>query len=104
MAQRVTMRRHLYKEEWCEALRHGDLISLQQGDSKDPVIFSPANNTEYLNAATYLEAFWGYIWPALCHRQRATARALVSTKAWRIEGVRRPSYQRNRKSANQASN
>ena len=24
-------------------------------------------NTEYLNVATYLEAFWGYIWPATCH-------------------------------------
>ena len=44
----------LYKAEW------------QQGDNKDPVIFSPANNTEYLNVAAYLEAFWG-IWPALCH-------------------------------------
>ena len=31
------------------------------------MIFSPANNTEYLIVAAYLEAFWGYIWPALCH-------------------------------------
>ena len=53
--------------EWQQALQHGDLPSLQQTDSKDPMIFSPANNTEYLNVAAYLEAFWGYIWPATCH-------------------------------------
>ena len=40
---------------------------VQQTDSKDPMIFSPANNTEYLNVAAYLEAFWGYIWQATCH-------------------------------------
>ena len=34
------------------------------------VIFSPANNTEYLNAAAYLEAFWGFFWPALCHNNK----------------------------------
>ena len=55
------------KIEWHEALKHGDLNSLQQGDGKDPMIFRPANNTEYLNVAAYLEAFWGYIWPAPCH-------------------------------------
>ena len=53
--------------DWQQALHHGDLPSLQQSDSKDPLIFSPANNTEYLNVAAYLEAFWGYIWPATCH-------------------------------------
>ena len=55
--------------DWQQALQHGDLLmlSLQQADSKDPMIFSPANNTEYLNVAAYLEAFWGYIWPATCH-------------------------------------
>ena len=57
----------LNKVEWQEALQHGDLPSLQQGDGKDPMIFCPANNTEYLNVAAYLEAFWGYIWPAACH-------------------------------------
>ena len=56
----------LFKEEWSEALRHGDLNSLQV-DRRDPMIFCPANNTEYLNVAAYLEAFWGYIWPTLCH-------------------------------------
>ena len=53
--------------EWQQTLNHGDLPSLQQADSKDPLIFSPANNTEYLNVAAYLEAFWGYIWPATYH-------------------------------------
>ena len=53
--------------EWQQALQHGDLQSLQQPDSKDPMIFSPANNIEDLNVAAYLEAFWGYIWPATCH-------------------------------------
>ena len=53
----------LNKVEWQEALQHGDLPSLQQGDGKDPIIFCPANNTEYLNVAAYLEAFWGQIWP-----------------------------------------
>ena len=27
----------LNKVEWCEALKHGDLSSLQQGDGKDPM-------------------------------------------------------------------
>ena len=53
--------------EWQQALNHGDLLSLQQADSKDPLIFGPANHTEYLNVAAYLEAFWGYIWPTSCH-------------------------------------
>ena len=57
----------LNRIEWHEALKHGDLNSLQQGDGKDPMIFCPANNTEYLNVAAYLETFWGYIWPAPCH-------------------------------------
>ena len=30
----------LNKVEWQEALLHGDLQSLQQGDGKDPMIFS----------------------------------------------------------------
>ena len=53
----------LSRPEWHHALSHGDLLSLQQSDSKDPLIFCPANNTEFLNVAAYLEAFWGYIWP-----------------------------------------
>ena len=56
----------LYKEEWYETLRHGDLSRLQVTHD-DPMIFCPANNTEHLNVAAYLEAFWGYIWPTLCH-------------------------------------
>ena len=57
----------LNRVDWQQALQHGDLSSLQQTDSKDPLILSPANNTEYLNVAAYLEAFWGYVWPATCH-------------------------------------
>ena len=53
--------------EWQQALQHGDLQSLQPADGRDPMIFSPASNNEYLNVAAYLEAFWGYIWPATCH-------------------------------------
>ena len=41
----------LNRADWQQALQHGDLPSLQQADSKDPMIFSPANNTEYLNVA-----------------------------------------------------
>ena len=55
----------LNKVEWYE--EHGDMNSLQQGDGKDPMIFCPANNIEYLNVAACSEAFWGCIWPALCH-------------------------------------
>ena len=41
---------------------------LQSYESKETMVLSPYNNTEYLNvAAAYLEAFWGYIWPTLCH-------------------------------------
>ena len=47
--------------DWQQALSHGNLPSLQQAGSKDPLIFGPANHTEYLNVAAYLEAFWGYV-------------------------------------------
>ena len=50
----------LNRVDWQQALQHGDLLSLQQADNKDPMIFSPANSTEYLNVAAYLEGFWGY--------------------------------------------
>ena len=53
----------LSRQEWQHALYHGDLPSLQQEDSRDPLIFSPYNNTEFLNVAAYMEAFWSYIWP-----------------------------------------
>ena len=53
----------LSRQEWQHALYHGDLPSLQQEDSSDPLIFSPYNNTEFVNVAAYMEAFWGYIWP-----------------------------------------
>ena len=55
------------RPEWQQALSHGDLPGLQQTGSKDPLIFGPANHTEYLNVAAYLEAFWGYIWLISCH-------------------------------------
>ena len=57
----------LSRPEWQQALSHGDLPSLQQEDCKDPLIFSPYNNTEFLNVAAYMEAFWGYIWPTASH-------------------------------------
>ena len=55
------------KQEWKFALTRGDLGSLQLPDCRDPMIFGPRNNTEYLNVAAYLEAFWGYIWPTASH-------------------------------------
>ena len=55
------------RAEWQQALSHGDLPGLQQAGSKDTLIFGPANHTEYLNVAAYLQAFWGYIWPTSCH-------------------------------------
>ena len=61
--------------DWQQALNHGDLLSLQQADRKDPLIFSPANNTEDLNVAAYLEAFWEYIWPTSCVLQHEEWRA-----------------------------
>ena len=45
----------------------GDLYSLQSPEVRDTMVLCPWNNTEYLNVAAYLEAFWGYIWPAVCH-------------------------------------
>ena len=56
----------LYKDDWDAALRRGDL-SMLRDVSDEALIFCPANNTEYLNMAAYLEAFWGYIWPTLSH-------------------------------------
>ena len=47
----------LSRPEWQNALYHGDLPSLQQEDSSDPLIFSPYNNTEFVNVAAYMEAF-----------------------------------------------
>ena len=46
------------KPEWQHALSHGDLQSLQQADCKDPLIFSPANNIEFLNVAACLDDEW----------------------------------------------
>ena len=37
---------------WCEALRHGDLNSLQI--DRDPMVFCPANNSEYLALGSIL--------------------------------------------------
>ena len=51
-----------------------DLPSLQQEDCKDPMIFCPANNTEFRNVAAYLEAFWGYTWPTASHNNVPPAR------------------------------
>ena len=55
------------KQEWELALMRGDLYSLQLPEIRDTMVLCPWNNTEYLNVAAYLEAFWGYIWPTVCH-------------------------------------
>ena len=56
------------KREWEFALMNGDLHGLQVGEPKETMVLCPWNNTEYLNVAAYLEAFWGFIWPAVCHQ------------------------------------
>ena len=55
------------KQEWEMALMRGDLYSLQLPEVRDTMVLCPWNNTEYLNVAAYLEAFWGYLWPTACH-------------------------------------
>ena len=36
--------------------------------SDDALILAPAtNNADYAHVSAYLEAFWGYLWPAACH-------------------------------------
>ena len=55
------------KQEWEFALVRGDLGGLQSPDCKETMVLCPYNNTEYLNVAAYLEAFWGYIWPTASH-------------------------------------
>ena len=55
------------KREWEFSLMKGDLYGLQSYDTKETIVLCPFNNTEYLNVAAYLEAFWGFIWPAVCH-------------------------------------
>ena len=67
LGNRIESASVLSRPEWQQALQHGDLPSLQPADGRDPLIFGPANHTEYLNVAAYLEAFWCYIWPAICH-------------------------------------
>ena len=41
----------LYKDDWNAALRRGDLSMLMDVND-EPLIFCPANNTEYLNVAS----------------------------------------------------
>ena len=55
------------KQEWEFALMKGDLYGLQSFDTKATIVLCPYNSTEYLNVVAYLEAFWGYIWPTVCH-------------------------------------
>ena len=56
------------KREWEFALMRGDLFGLQSSETRDTIVLCPWNNTEYLNVAAYLEAFWGFIWPTVCHQ------------------------------------
>ena len=55
------------KQEWEFALMKGDLYGLQSSETRETIVLCPWNNTEYLNVAAYLEAFWGFIWPTVCH-------------------------------------
>ena len=56
----------LFRDEWEHALQRRDRRMLK--DAYDnPSVFCPANNTEYLNVAAYLEALWVYLWPTLSH-------------------------------------
>ena len=57
----------LDKQQWELALLSADLYSLQSYDVKETMVLSPCNNTDYLNVAAFLEAFWGYLWPTSCH-------------------------------------
>ena len=74
----------LFKDDWDAALRRGDLSMLQDANG-EPLIFCPANNTQYLNVVSYLEAFWGYYLAYSLPQSRATARAMGSTKAWGLK-------------------
>ena len=56
----------LFKEDWWQALRRGDLDGLLDSCG-ETLIFCPTNNTESFNVAAYLEAFWGYTWLTHCH-------------------------------------
>ena len=53
-------------QQWVTAPKHGNLRDLKNM-SDDTLILAPANNTDYAYVAAYLEAFWGYLWPAACH-------------------------------------
>ena len=55
------------KKEWEISLMKGDLYGLQTYETRETIVLCPVNNTEYLNVVAYLEAFWGYIWPTVCH-------------------------------------
>ena len=75
----------LFKEEWYEALRHGDLGRLQVTHG-DPMIFCPIT----LSISMWLHTWkrFGDMFGRPFAIITATARAMVSSKAWRSEGVR----------------
>ena len=56
----------LFRDKWEHALQRGDL-SMLKDEYDNPLVFCPANNTEYLKVAASLEVFWGYLWPTLSH-------------------------------------
>ena len=53
-------------EEWEVALQSGNL-HLLKNQNDDTLRLAPANNTDYFNVAAYLEAIWGYLYPAAGH-------------------------------------
>ena len=51
--------------EWQVALQNGNLWDLKNR-CDDIMVLAPAKNTDHNNVFAYLEAFWGYLWPAAC--------------------------------------
>ena len=56
------------------ALKHDKVFELQKGNRwelknrcDELMILAPANNCDYTHVSAYLEAFWGYLWPAASH-------------------------------------
>ena len=53
-------------QKWINAMSGGRLWD-RCSQSSELMFLAPANNTDYNNVSAYLEAFWGYIWPAINH-------------------------------------
>ena len=53
-------------KEWVQCLQIGNLWELKNR-CDETMVLAPANNTEDNHVSAYLEASWGYLWPAACH-------------------------------------